>query len=453
MFKSAGTTVVKTNKIPEFYISDIANEKITYIIKKMGGKEVAWLGIVQETEPNSYLLEDILIPRQESTATTVEIREEFLAEFMMNILSEEGGENKYNKIRLWGHSHHSMGVSPSAQDDTQFDTFIQQFGAEEINPFFFRMICNNKDDIRLDMYDNRTELVFHHLPVTQTRIFVDAFYENLDETLSTNVTEKAYKIPSASTTRNWDRPVGHSHFDSNMLDEQYNMLQTMGVGKQKSFHPMDEFANCDAFTIGVGLLSANGISDSEKSDVVGEFDGLCLQYRDVHIESIFKEGNKYTDVTRVSGMVLTKKGVQQYTEFLYSVYEFTMEGWGEDFRDVVYSYLDDVKGKKSKRSPKTVVSDILLRFGRVVAEYMKDMEITYSTKDLLPLETIRALSNTTGGLFILEFFPELSKVFTLMKPEDMVPLIETHMENMGIVISHELYSPILLDFASAQLEV
>src|SRR5690606_11009605 len=89
--------------------------------------EIGWLGtakIMEGNEHNIVFIDDVFLFDQEVHATTTEITPEGLTEFA-NELIEMGdkGIEIWNNIKVWGHSHVNLGVSPSGQDDKQMKTF------------------------------------------------------------------------------------------------------------------------------------------------------------------------------------------------------------------------------------------------------------------------------------------------------------------------------------------
>lgn len=68
-------------------------------------------------DPDSFL-----IPRQEVSYGATEFDEEFLAEFY-----EQYSEMLNSQVLVWWHSHHSMGVTPSVQDNETLEMLGENF--------------------------------------------------------------------------------------------------------------------------------------------------------------------------------------------------------------------------------------------------------------------------------------------------------------------------------------
>jgi len=118
-------------------------------------EEVSWLGLADRfNDSNSFIIEEIFIPQQNVHATTTEITPEGQVE-LYEMLIAEGVDT--NRLRYHGHSHHSMGVNPSHQDNTEFLDFDDDF------PFFIRTIHNKKGDIQADVIDRESGLYLEEL--------------------------------------------------------------------------------------------------------------------------------------------------------------------------------------------------------------------------------------------------------------------------------------------------
>mgnify|MGYP005838547743 CR=1 FL=1 len=118
--------------------------------------EVGWLGVVKQKKPNEYLIEKILITKQEVHSSTCEMMPEGLHELADILDIEELG-----CLKFWGHSHHDMGVSPSSQDNEQAESLVES--SEDI---FIRGIFNKKGEVGLSFYDKRNKIIIDDIPFT-----------------------------------------------------------------------------------------------------------------------------------------------------------------------------------------------------------------------------------------------------------------------------------------------
>ena len=103
---------------PNVIFSRLALKWIKNLVD-MHNEEVGFYGVV-ETLPNyTFYVRDIFYPKHQlMNAGTCEISSEGEAN-LMNWLIEHDRMDDIQKMMLWGHSHHRMGVEPSSQDEKQ----------------------------------------------------------------------------------------------------------------------------------------------------------------------------------------------------------------------------------------------------------------------------------------------------------------------------------------------
>lgn len=142
-------TVIFLNHKYDLYILPEARQKMEIYCDLSTG-EIGWLGFVKDLGENGFLIEDVALLKQEVHSTTTEITPEGLLEFWGNTAPED-----QLKIKLWGHSHVNMGVSPSGQDNDQMEYF------KDGNPWFIRLITNKKREYHIDIYDYENGIQVH----------------------------------------------------------------------------------------------------------------------------------------------------------------------------------------------------------------------------------------------------------------------------------------------------
>lgn len=144
--------------------------------------EIGWLGTATRNK-NIITIDDVFLFDQEVHSTTTEITPDGLAKFGMEILNMPNGTEMWNNMRVWGHSHVRMQVTPSAQDNNQMKTF-----AECGLGWFIRIIANKHGDMKVDLYDYDNGIVFFDLAweaeLTEEEVeiynTIDALYEEID---------------------------------------------------------------------------------------------------------------------------------------------------------------------------------------------------------------------------------------------------------------------------------
>jgi len=119
-------------------------------------EEVGWMGYV-ERRGNDFIVYDVFVPKQKASSVLCELDFTALAEVGEALIQTPDGIAKYNQMRFWGHSHHTMGTSPSGQDDIQ----LREFDACE---WFIRGILNKHGRMELTLYFFKLGLEIRDVP-------------------------------------------------------------------------------------------------------------------------------------------------------------------------------------------------------------------------------------------------------------------------------------------------
>ena len=126
--------------IPEVVARDML--AITHAIDT----EVAWFGTVRRHSEFSFEITEIFLPHQQVNHGTTETQPEHLAALAEELLAGPDGEEQYNALRFWGHSHHTMGVSPSSQDNLTLRALVKSVGEA-----FISCRTNKRNQIEIDV--------------------------------------------------------------------------------------------------------------------------------------------------------------------------------------------------------------------------------------------------------------------------------------------------------------
>ncbi len=156
--------------------------------------EVAWHGIAYRGDDegaDDYIIDDIMVYPQEVTGSTVTTDQEKY----QNWLYQQEDE-VFNNIRMQGHSHVNMGVTPSSVDETLYERILDQL---EGDMFYIFMIWNKKGDKTIRIYDFGKNILFETKDVDVEIIGVDI--EDFVKESKEQVVKKAYKT-GVSTTSN-----------------------------------------------------------------------------------------------------------------------------------------------------------------------------------------------------------------------------------------------------------
>lgn len=130
------------------YFSAVAWAKMVAIISAFD-KEVAWHGLVEKldtgAEKAKYLVYDIAVYPQEVTGATVNTDQKEYERWLDTFNDED-----FRAIRMQGHSHVNMGVTPSSVDMGHKEQVIKQLDGDM---FYIFMIWNKKFQHNITIYD------------------------------------------------------------------------------------------------------------------------------------------------------------------------------------------------------------------------------------------------------------------------------------------------------------
>lgn len=196
MFKERKDAKIEISAIaePVIFVLPLALEKMGYYVGNCS-KEIGWLGTV-EKYGNNFLITDTFLFKQEVHATTCEITPEGLSDFATELLSKENGVDIWNNIKLWGHSHVRMGVSPSGQDNDQMKVF------GEHNEYFIRVIANKNGEMEFTIFDFITGISYKNVKWCEYRVETEGLEEQIKKEIKDKVTEKSYTVGVCSSRTN-----------------------------------------------------------------------------------------------------------------------------------------------------------------------------------------------------------------------------------------------------------
>jgi hypothetical protein len=113
--------------------------------------EVAWHGTVVR-DGLSFTVTDIIIYPQIVTSATVESDDAEYSKFLDTLPDEV-----YNAIRLQGHSHVNMGVTPSSVDWSYYEELLAH-----VPDFYITMITNKRSEVWVEIYDVAANIVYEN---------------------------------------------------------------------------------------------------------------------------------------------------------------------------------------------------------------------------------------------------------------------------------------------------
>lgn len=179
------------------YLSSIAFAKMNALIQQFSD-EVAWHGVVHRKSENEaiFYIEDILVYPQIITSTTVNTDQDAYQNWLYSF-----DDDVFNHIRMQGHSHVNMGVSPSGVDTTHQEKILQQISDDD---FYIFMIWNKRYDHFVRIFDLKNNTLYDTADVDvfigDTGVDLQAFLDNAKEI----VVKKTYTPPATSWTGSYD---------------------------------------------------------------------------------------------------------------------------------------------------------------------------------------------------------------------------------------------------------
>lgn len=125
-----------------------AHKKLSAYIKNVGN-EVGGLGQVTR-DGNTITVENVYLIHQKVTGVSTDLSPEGLATFYSERIKEDGN-GAMGKLKLWWHSHYTMGVFWSGTDDATIESFDQE---TDIDNWMLSIVGNQKGEIkaRIDVY-------------------------------------------------------------------------------------------------------------------------------------------------------------------------------------------------------------------------------------------------------------------------------------------------------------
>lgn len=143
---------IKRNAV--VYFTELAWIQMQTLIKEFD-KEVAWHGIARRGDDESkdeYYIDEILVYPQQVTGATVNTDQE---EYQMWLMNHD--DEVFNKIRMQGHSHVNMQVTPSGVDTSMYDRILEQL---DDTMFYIFMIWNKRGEKTIKIYDLAKNVMF-----------------------------------------------------------------------------------------------------------------------------------------------------------------------------------------------------------------------------------------------------------------------------------------------------
>ena len=170
--------------------------------------EVGWHGTVTRHSDKEFLIEDIFVYPQEVTGSTVNTDQKKYTEWLYDLDSDI-----FNKIRMQGHSHVNMGVSPSGVDNRHRQQILEQLDEDM---FYIFMIWNKSLAVHTLVYDMAENILYEEDEVN-IRLLGD---ENMTDFIS-DAKEKIKKAERSKYHKQLSLDDDEG-FDYGSLDDMYS---------------------------------------------------------------------------------------------------------------------------------------------------------------------------------------------------------------------------------------
>ena len=166
-------------------ITAYAYQRMRYLVQNVDA-EVAWFGTVTR-ENNTFTIDEIYLPNQEVTASSVNAGAEEMSGLLPEIIEKYGEEKALQDIipnmRAFCHSHHKMDTFWSATDENGINGLAN-------SQFLVSLVLNRAGNIlgRVDLF-TPVRVTLDKVPVL---IDFDSTCDELDAEIEAKVTEKKY---------------------------------------------------------------------------------------------------------------------------------------------------------------------------------------------------------------------------------------------------------------------
>ena len=208
------------DKTATVWLTQEAYRKIIALVMNFSS-EVGWHGTVSRVADNEFIIEDIFVYPQEVTGSTVNTDQKLYTEWLYSLDDEN-----FNKIRMQGHSHCDMGVSPSVVDDTHRQHILNQLEPEM---FYIFQIWNKSLAVHTLIYDMAQNILYEDDDV-------DVMLQN-DESMTGFLADSLEKVKKPGTKKNKAAPKNQDEEPSELYNDyfDYDFRSMRGLHREYSF--------------------------------------------------------------------------------------------------------------------------------------------------------------------------------------------------------------------------
>lgn len=206
----------KTTAIVQF--GELAWHKMQSLIREQD-KECAWHGLCQRADKDGkhiYAVSDILLYPQKVTGT--EVKESEKAGLWKVSLEPEVRA----KIRMQGHSHVNMGVTPSGTDNALYNDILSTCTPDS---FYVFMIFNKSGNNWMQIYDFEKNICFEDsdisIEVNDDGLGLEAFVNSASEYIEEYKYEKPAQKNAGGSQYTFDAKEDKYHKKYESVDDYY----------------------------------------------------------------------------------------------------------------------------------------------------------------------------------------------------------------------------------------
>ena len=218
-------TIGSVDRKATLYFTEMAYLKMVTLVREFD-KEVAWHGVAfrgDDPEKDEYIIKDILVYPQEVTGATVNTDQEGYQTWLMSHEDEV-----FNNIRMQGHSHVNMGVSPSTVDTSLYERILDQL---DDTMFYIFLIWNKRGEKTIKIYDLAKNILFEtgdvEVKTTDEGMGLEEFLANAKEMVKTKPTT------SYSPTNKWNGYAGYPGYSGYTGQQKKTETQVASISKEK----------------------------------------------------------------------------------------------------------------------------------------------------------------------------------------------------------------------------
>lgn len=225
----------KVEQKANLMFTEMAWLKMQMLIQNID-KEVAWHGVVKRGDENEYIVSDILVYPQKVAAATVESDDD---EYPLWYAKLTDTPEVFENLRMQGHSHVNMGVTPSSTDLNFYNTLLADIPEDS---FYVFVIYNKKGDKTVKIYDFAKNILFETADVDVSIIDegngLDQFLKDAKEMVKTQTYTTQKK---ATTTNSPAKQYNYGYYGQSWTGGYQNTQATTKSSANKKYDDYDDF--------------------------------------------------------------------------------------------------------------------------------------------------------------------------------------------------------------------